>query len=254
MILYVNGDSHSAGAELVEDYCFAEDDPNFIHFGRTPHPHAIPKTFGHHLAEALNKGYFLDAESASSNDRILRTTKIFLEEKYNKPKTIVIGWSSWEREELWHQDRYYQLTASGTDSVPDELEDTYKNWIAEQTNDTLRSKQEYWHNKIWEFHQELEQNNIQHVFFNAMQCFNPEWVETLDWGNSYINPYDPDWAFVNWAPQQGFLPANYGGNHYAEDAHKAWARVLRLRLTNTDNASTIKPRTIKTTVEPYKPR
>ncbi len=40
MILYVNGDSHSAGAEAVNDYCFAQDDPFFIILDVYP----IPKT------------------------------------------------------------------------------------------------------------------------------------------------------------------------------------------------------------------
>ena len=38
MILYVNGDSHTAGAEAVNPYAFAEDDPNLTHLGRLPHP------------------------------------------------------------------------------------------------------------------------------------------------------------------------------------------------------------------------
>ena len=253
MILYVNGDSHSAGAELVEDFCFAEDDKQYFHYGRTPHPLAIPKTFGHHLSRRLNCGYFLDAESASSNDRILRTTRIFLDEIYKTSKTIIIGWSSWEREEIFHVDRYYQLTASGTDSVPEDLQEHYKNWVANQTQDTLREKQVHWHDKIWDFHLELTEKNVQHLFFNAMQPFNPDWVETKDWGNCYIDPYSPDLVYINWAKSKGFLPANFGGNHYGEDAHKAWAKELHIRLTGAPESSTI-TKVITATVQPYKPR
>jgi len=254
MLLYVNGDSHSAGAELVKDYFFAEDDNRYRHYGRTPHPEAIPKTFGHHLSKKLNAGYFLDAESASSNDRILRTTQLFLGEKIRKPRTIVIGWSSWEREEFWHTDRYYQFTASGTDSVPEELELDYKIWVAEQTNDTLRIKHIYWHNKIWDFHQELVEKNVKHLFFNAMQNFNPGWVESKDWQGSYIEPYDNNWVYINWAKQQGFLTANFFGSHYGEDAHKAWARELHTRLTGPVESSTINTRVVNARVNPYKPR
>jgi hypothetical protein len=38
LILYVNGDSHSAGAEAVNDFCFANDDPLYYALGRIPHP------------------------------------------------------------------------------------------------------------------------------------------------------------------------------------------------------------------------
>jgi len=38
MILYVNGDSHTAGAEAVNSHAFADDDPAYKHLGRLPHP------------------------------------------------------------------------------------------------------------------------------------------------------------------------------------------------------------------------
>ena len=94
MLIYVNGDSNSAGAELVKTYCFAKDDPKFSHLGCRAHPAAIPLTFGYKLAQTLNCGFFLDAESASSNDRILRTTLQFLKESPKQETFIVIGWSS----------------------------------------------------------------------------------------------------------------------------------------------------------------
>ena len=250
MIIYVNGDSHSAGAELIKDYCFANDDQRYVYLGRTPHPEAIPKTFGSHLAHALNAGYFLDAESASSNYRILRTTKQFLEEKYSTTKTIIIGWSTWEREELWHEDRYYQLTASGSDSVPDELFDTYQSWVMEQTEDNLRVKQEYWHTQIDDFHKELQEQGIKHLFFNSMQPFNKKWTGKLNWDNCYIDPYNQSMTFSNWAEENGFLPAN-GGNHYKEDTHVGWYKVLLKRLTNDYKTSTINVTTVKSNVQPF---
>ena len=41
---------------------------------------------------------------------------------------IIIGWST-ERVEWSYLDGYLQLTASGTDSVPDEYVDKYKTWV-----------------------------------------------------------------------------------------------------------------------------
>ena len=38
MILYVNGDSHAAGAEAATPHGFAEDDGECWGMGRQPHP------------------------------------------------------------------------------------------------------------------------------------------------------------------------------------------------------------------------
>ena len=35
-MIYVNGDSHCAGAEIINDFAFAEDDPNYTALGRRP--------------------------------------------------------------------------------------------------------------------------------------------------------------------------------------------------------------------------
>ena len=72
MILYVNGDSHSAGAEAVNDYCFAEDDPFYYALGRIPHPDNERASYGCNIANELFAILHCDAESASSNSRIIR--------------------------------------------------------------------------------------------------------------------------------------------------------------------------------------
>ena len=46
MILYVNGDSHTAAAEAVNSYSFAEDDPALFYMGRVPHPANIAISWG----------------------------------------------------------------------------------------------------------------------------------------------------------------------------------------------------------------
>ena len=75
MILYVNGDSHSAGAEAVNHHCFAQDDTLFQPGGRRPHPDNLKVSYGQLLANQLGWDFHCQAESASSNDRIIRTTR-----------------------------------------------------------------------------------------------------------------------------------------------------------------------------------
>ena len=85
MILYVNGDSHTAGAEAVNPHAFAEDDPNLIHLGRLPHPDNLAVSWGKKLSTLLKMAFYCDAESAASNDRIIRTTKEYIN---NHPQDV----------------------------------------------------------------------------------------------------------------------------------------------------------------------
>ena len=78
MILYVNGDSHAAAAEAVNAHAFAEDDPALFYLGRAPHPKNLAVSWGKVLSLALRSGFRCDAESASSNSRIIRTTREWL--------------------------------------------------------------------------------------------------------------------------------------------------------------------------------
>ena len=78
MLLYTNGDSHTAGAETVSYFCFAEDDTRYRHLGRQPHPDCIKLSYGYKLSQKLGAEFATGAESASSNDRIIRSTREYL--------------------------------------------------------------------------------------------------------------------------------------------------------------------------------
>lgn len=200
-MIYVNGDSHSAGAELVNNYCFAADDRRFVAWGSRAHPEAIPYTFGYKIAQALNQPFFMDAESASSNARILRTTLQFLDETKDKSKLfVIIGWASWEREEWEYQDGYIQITASGIDSVPESMEEEYKEWVIKQTPAEFARKKQLWRNRIEQFSKDLDDQNIKHLFFHIS-----EYRESL--------------------AKQGYQTVN-GGWHFGIDAHTAWFKHL----------------------------
>ena len=158
MILYVNGDSHSAGAEAVNSFAFANDDPQYKYLGRLPHPDNLFVSYGNVLAKNLSAELYCDAESASSNDRIIRTTKHYL--RTNRPDLIVIGWSTWEREEWLYEGQYWQINAGGVgDDWPDAVKQQYKHWV---NNIDHKKKQQEAEEKIWALHQEL--TNIPHLF------------------------------------------------------------------------------------------
>lgn len=230
MILYVNGDSHSAGAEAVNPYCFAADDPLYWALGRRPHPDNLRASYGCELANLIGAILECDAESAASNSRIFRTTWDHLQGPSTKPDYIIIGWTTWEREEWIHNDVAYQVTASGTDDVPKELHTKYKQWVIEQSDPAVRhEKIKDTHNRIWALHNDLNQRDIPHLFFNTYSDFNTIrqlGLETYDWGQSYLRPYDIDGTYYNWCLQNGFKTVNPHSYHFSSDAHCAWAEYL----------------------------
>ena len=219
-MIYVNGDSHSAGADIIPGVCFAQDDPRYLAYGRRAHPEAVLQTYGYCIAQAMNQGFFCEAESASSNDRILRTTKHYIENTKDKKSIgfIIIGWTSWEREEWRHGKDYIQITASGTDSVPESMEEEYKEWVVKQTPQELKRKEQLWYDRIWSFHCELKEQNIRHIFFNTAQNFN----DNRDWDINFI-PI----SYSQWLTEQGFTTVE-NSNHYDAKAHAAWGKHLRI--------------------------
>ena len=240
MIVYVNGDSHSAGAEAVNPHAFAEDDPLYWALGRQPHPDNLRASYGCELANMMYAILECDAESAASNDRIIRTSHDYLSNFPNnaKPDLVVIGWSTWEREEWLHEGTYYQVTASGTDDVPATLENKYKQWVIDQDHVSRERKLLTWHERIYRFHQDLNLLKIPHLFFNTYSHFAPIRTEQItthnqnipheeyDWAGSYVDPYDPNLTYYNWCINKGFKTVNPNSYHFSADAHSAWAEYL----------------------------
>ena len=223
MILYVNGDSHSAGAEAVVPYCFAEDDPLYRGLGRQPHPENERASYGCLIANELNAILHCDAESASSNSRIIRTTREYLKE--NKPDIVVIGWSTWEREEWLHDGVYWQVNAGGMgNDWPVEIKDRYKQYVISINRERCEQQA---HHDIYEFHKELNDKKIPHLFFNSYSDFVNQ--PMVDWADCYIEPYDPEMTYWKWLTNQGFqsLPSY----HFRADAHRKWAEFLLPYLT-----------------------
>ena len=218
MILYVNGDSHSAGAEAVNTYCFAKDDPNLRLSGRKPHPNNLAVSYGQRLADSLGYDLVCQAESASSNDRILRTTRDYL--KSNTPDLVIIGWSTWEREEWFYNDQYWQVNAGGIgEDWPDAVKQRYRDWI--HSIDYHKKEQEE-HDKIWQLHLDLA--DIPHLFFNSYLAF--RFTDKQDWGINYLGPYDKNQTYYHWLSNQGYKTVNPNSYHHGASAHQIWANHL----------------------------
>ena len=224
MIIYVNGDSHSAAAEAVNPHCFAEDDEFYWGLGRRPHPENERVSYGCEIANALFAVLICDAEAASSNTRIMRTTRAWLDANADQLKDtfVILQWSTWERQEWLIDNVYYQVNASGIDHVPHSHVDQYKEFIATVN---WHECEHQWHESIWQFHQELKQHNVRHVMFNGNNHF--ERIHTKhDWNGHYMNPYSKDHTYNHVLKQHGFGTVNPNSWHFGAEAHCFWAKYL----------------------------
>jgi hypothetical protein len=223
MILYVNGDSHAAAAEAVNSYAFSEDDPNLEYLGRIPHPDNLAVSWGKLLSLSLKVGLHCAAESASSNARILRTTREWLKQQKNYQNILVIiQWSTWEREEWLNNGIYYQVGASGTDSVPVELQEKYRHFIVglDWKEKTLQA-----HEEIWQFHTELTDKKVPHIFFNGNNSFE-HIIDCKDWDINYIGPYDSKQTYDSLIKARGIETVAPNSWHFGQDGHSYFHRFM----------------------------
>ena len=228
-ILYVNGDSHAAAAEAVTPHAFAEDDPKYFYLGRAPHPDNLLCSWGKLLSNSLRSGFHCGAESASSNTRIMRTTREWLQTRSAHDTFVIIQWSTWERQEWKIGDIYYQITASGTDDVPEMYAQRYKEFVA---NVDWKSETRRAHEDIWDFHRELKKNKIKHIFFNGNRDFSLI-QKQRNWGVNYIGPYDPTQTYDAILKSKGFQTVSPKSWHFGEDGHSYFNRfMLQYIITN----------------------
>jgi hypothetical protein len=231
MILYVNGDSHAAAAECVNSHAWACDDKLFWGLGRQPHPDNERASFGCELANWLNAILYLDAQAGCSNQRIMRTTRNWLERQDQVDDVfVVIQWSTWERQEWFYAGEWWQVNASGIDHVPKELQDQYREFVI---GVDWQQATESAHRAIWEFHQELNQQGVRHVFFNGNNDFS-KIKQQRNWDNNYVAPYDPDQTYTSVLKNNGFATVAPESWHFGPDAHCFWAEYL-LQYINSRN-------------------
>lgn len=223
MILYTNGDSHTAGAEAVVPAGWAQDDPLLYHLGRAPHPYNAAVSWGCRLASALGAEWVNHAQSGSSNHRIVRTTREWLSNHtHRRDVLVIIQWSTWEREEWRHKKDWIQVTASGTDSVPRKLADRYRQWVCDIDWPAVTKR---WHDEIWQFHEELQAQGIKHVFFNGNTDF-ARITDRRDWAHCYFGAYDAQKSFNGLLRSWGHATVNPKSWHFGPESHRVWSEIM----------------------------
>jgi hypothetical protein len=195
-----------------------------------PHPDNLRASFGCELANQLGAVLICEAQAGCSNDRITRTTQSWINKNQDvlHDTFLVLQWTTWEREEWLHEGQYYQVGASGTDSVPQALQEKYRHYIIglDWTEKTRLA-----HDQIWRFHLELKNQNIRHVMFNGNTDFEQS-QNRVDWTNNYIKPYDPAYTYNYVLRNNGFQTVNPISWHFGADAHCFWSQYLLQYITD----------------------
>lgn len=221
MILYVNGCSHTAAAEAVVPAAFAVDDGR-AGIDRRPHPLNLAASWCTHLAQDLDMDLICDAESASSNDRIVRTTREWIEANPDRlhDTFMIIQWTTWEREEWLHNGTWYQVNASGIDWVPEELRQRYRQFVVDV--DWAIKTQEC-HEKIWALHCDLLDFKIPHLFYNGNSTFG-DIQKHYHWDKNYLEPYSYNHSYSAILQHNEHKPT--AGHHFDAKGHCFWAEYL----------------------------
>jgi hypothetical protein len=241
MILYVNGCSHSAGAEAAVPYAWACDDGQLWKMGTEPHPANLAVSYGKCIADKLSAELVCEASSGGSNDRVIRTTKEWIEHNPDQLEQtfMILQWTTWEREEWLHNGIWYQVNASGIDTVPDELQERYKHFVI---NVDWNIKTPESHNKIWTMHQYLKEQGIRHLFFSGHSTFS-DIQNHYNWGKNYMHPYVREESYHNWLINNGGTYANAASYHFDAKSHRLWADHVLQYINDNNLISTNEIRT-----------
>lgn len=96
MLLYVNGDTISAGAKSINNFIQADDDFAYVAQGSRGHPDNIVNSWGYFLSKHLNLSFKCDAQPYKTNQEIANVTCDFLNNHWprlnNNYLIVSIGW------------------------------------------------------------------------------------------------------------------------------------------------------------------
>ena len=229
MKIYFNGDSNVAGTEL--------EDPS-------------TQGFAAKLSNKFGATFVNDAGHGFSNSLILRNIHEFLlncKQTNNFPDLIVIGWTEWMREDWYINKKYRSISSIGLEHPEDVDHASYKYWDRYMHHSPMFSQQmsKFYNRAIHNLHLELQDLNIPHVFFNAIdplnhaecmlrdgniglaQMLKDDSIFFLDWNQCYLYPYDtPSMTWRQWAIARNYEEITPGWYHFKEDCQEAWAEII----------------------------
>lgn len=178
------------------------------------------------FAEELSQPYRCWGKNGASNYWIQTHVDYFLADpNWSRDTFLLIGWTSWEREEWpW---LYNNISVCGGPDfgVPVAMKARYEQWKTTLTRDYMRACLEIWHERIYQVHEALRDSGVPHLFWTTYDNFK-DLSDHRDWHGNFYKPYDPDGCMCKWFAANGVQAIHGDPFHYDTQAHQAWGTEL----------------------------
>jgi len=215
--IYVNGDSHIAGAYLNDLY---RPDVSFAGL----------------IAKLNNLEYVNEAMAGGSNDRIIRTSKEYLINADPSSTAVMILWSTFERTEWFYENEWHQISGQPLyePNSNHRLNKLWKDYTDAFWHDTKEKQSIFYFSrsietqyKIKEFSEWLKRRKFKHLFGHAHSSFfyKKSGFE-IGWDDIWLfnKPYDHSVTFCNKSLEFGYKPDQAW--HFDDQAHKNYANYI----------------------------
>jgi len=241
-VLYVNGCSHSCGAEI-----------SYPGSHRTPED--LAGSWGGQLADRFGLVHYNDAISGQDNQAIVSTTIhsiLKLLDQY-KPEEIliVIGWTGLERDHYIYENTRYRFVPGCQklpffNNWPEQVKNTFHNWVmgVDLKNGT--------HNKFaliyFSLVNFLKQYGIDYYCFNALHAIqypeqnllheldhNRPTIKIFDQIKNDINYFEPlTWEYTYFEYMKARYDPHIDGRnfHFVKSAQTDWANILASKIAS----------------------
>lgn len=234
-LLYVNGCSHSCGAEISYPLSLRQ-------------PKDLELSWCGQIARKYGLIHHNDAYSGQGNDEIFTTSIYSLSNllKTVPPENILIliGWSSFDRQYQIFQNKKYSFVPGinetpGFQEWPRQVKKAYKNWILGIDDDDSLNKFSLIYFNTINF---CKMNHLDYYFFNAIEpvkfprrnlihhlynnSVNTDIFECIKDDDNYLEPFNTDMTYYNYLKQRYNGHIDGRNHHFLPDAQAEWADIL----------------------------
>lgn len=228
-VLYSNGCSHAAGAEITKSGSYIVTDKKLSFFGQ--------------LASRWNLLSINDAIPEQGNYAIVSQTIFRVSEllKRYKPSEIIvlISWSGLDREDFVTNNNKYKFCSTEMDDRwPDIVKEAWELWVLSTNKNVNLNRFSLYYFTLVNF---LESCDIEYYMFNAVNCISfptknllhanheptLELFNHIRNNNRYMFPFDEEYVYHVYLKNSGFDGyINGRSNHFLENAHIYWANFI----------------------------
>ncbi len=236
-VLYLNGCSHTAGAEITTAGCYVESDKKLSFSGQLASRWKLL---------SINDAVYGQGNYAIVSQTIYRVCELL--KKYDPSEILVlIGWSGFDRVDFVFNNNKYKFCASvPDDDWPEIVKEARELWVISTDTNVNMNRFSLYYYTLVNF---LESHNIDYYLFNAVNhvslptknILHPDQQPTIEifdnikHNKRYMFPFDENHVFHTYLANAGFDGFINGRcNHYVESAHIYWANFITSYMLTHD--------------------